>query len=430
MITPYNKLSKFEKAEIQNNIYRVLSEKYNSHEVDFGEPINEEILQNDILNADERIRSVDLKPIEYIPTAAKLNLQNTDNPKFDEISLESDTELTTDLVAKNFLAGRIRLFDFDDTFEWGYGQQLVESDGGQSAVPMEIDSIENITTELDINDSIGSAASEQEAKNYKSGGNYNITLEQNNNYVFKDTETITIAGETFQNGDNGILVIKNVGTNNILLDGVQHSGKIAVYYINSSGRSSGGNVFEYTLKDNEYFIAKNKNYTPTKVYPENVTYQFLTNNNEEKTIKANSFYTLKDGESLIFIYTNTKDVIQKETYQTGTVIKATFDIKDLNHSGLFKQTTIDPTTNLKVECNSVPSGQRISICEPLTTIVDTNDVKCYWIRNNSGNILFNSGEVQVDLDQGEYFVLATKSESQMIIYGSGTRIERNTDDGQ
>ena len=51
-----------------------------------GEPINEEILQNDILNADERIRSVDLKPIEYIPTADKLNLQNTDDPKFNEIS--------------------------------------------------------------------------------------------------------------------------------------------------------------------------------------------------------------------------------------------------------------------------------------------------------------------------------------------------------
>ena len=632
MLTPYNKLSKFEKLEIQDNIYRALSNKYNSRMVDWGEPINEEILQRDILNADDRIRSVEVKPINYVPKAARL-VVNTDNSEFpgvqdfQESELVTDQGLITDLVAKNFLAGRICLFNFDDSFEYNYGQgisAIEKTSGGSTSEDVSpiIHDIASISTDLEISlaDSADSQITdltnciyktvritqaskqlsisnprneyakiigENGESSYKLTGitvlnksgeydknnhitsvirslkantvyylwvgsrpgdsgsytnifdgegtsdsfsgpvlsfeinptedteilfsNYNInpvtidntsklgvyitnaylpnnwssgvpigagegpyttwsstsySLNENSRIILPPKYGIAIGkqdGTAIQwnvylvNNDKGLIIDTGDDTSLTLPNNTAAiSGSIKAYYLGSAQYSYGdqpeysiepidiGSIinegdsqegttptstyYDYTLQDNEYFIVKNRNYTATRNYGSYITYIFESSGNEAKVIKPNTFYRLQAGEKLIFIYKGSNDQYLKDEYGPNTVIRSTFDIKDINHSGLFKQKVI--VDGITYQCNSVPAGARISICEPLRTDVNSNDVKCYWILNNASNQLFKSGQEYRDLDQDEYFIYATKSESQMVIFGSGTRIKRtNINDG-
>ena len=459
LITPYNKLSRLEKYELINTIYKTLSDKYNSREVDWGEAINEEVLQNDILNSDDRIRSVKLEPIEYVPTSVKFSAGTGGAIKFDEIPVESDTDIMTDLVAKNFLAGRICLFDFDDTFEYRYGQQVSQLESGVGSLPSVIKGITSITTELQISQSSGDTVNNIisyvgiKDGDYKEGGSSSSTW---------DTESVTISPEStvaltedygiaikFEGGNSfipisdpeKILIIENnsettITLNSTVVESVNIS-KINFYFkdadnylpivIDDQGASISGTSYDYTLQNNEYFIIKHKNYSATKSYSTGVTYIFKSN--EETTIPSNTFYRLKAGERIQFIYTNSNDVLIEDLYTENDCIRSTFDIKDIDHFKGFKQKVTNSTGN-SIECCSVPSGNRISICEPLTTVIDNNSVKCCWVLNTDGNILFEGDKLIRDLEQGEYFIYATKSESQMVIFGSGTRIERSSkDDG-
>jgi len=460
MITPYNKLSKLEKIELQDHIYRVLSDKYNSRMVDWGEPINEEILERDILNADERIRSVKLEPIEYVPTVAQLTVGESGDEGFVETSLYSNTDVVTDLIAKNFLAGRICLFEFDDTFEYQYGQQINSQVAGDSGLaPSVITDVSSITTETIISEipqSETSGISKIKGIGFSSDTVSDITsgtiiIKSNKITELQQSAGVAISfdGSNFVNvgGYNKTLLIEYIttGSNDIVINAGStttindSSAEFNFYYkddqggyspVNISGTSTGGTAqevsttFDYTLGENEHFIIKNKNYSATKSYIFGITYIFKTNGTET-TIPANTFYKLKAGETLKFAYTNSEDVFVEDLYQANTVIRSTFDIIDIDHYKLFKQKVKDQAGNT-IECCSIPSSQRISICEPITTQINTNDVKCYWILNTEGNQLFAGEDTYRDLEQDEYFIYATKSESQMVIMGSGSRIKRGT----
>lgn len=127
-ITPYSKVTAQEKDEILNSVYRALSVNFNAAMVDFGEELNYDAVYAVILNADDRIKSVRLEDFEYSPKA--LICDNTasntmwgGSGHWREVDLfDSEAGLFIDLVAKNVLAGRICLFNFDETFDYEYGQ--------------------------------------------------------------------------------------------------------------------------------------------------------------------------------------------------------------------------------------------------------------------------------------------------------------------
>lgn len=458
LITPYNKVSKYEQLEIKNNVYKVLSDKYNSRMVDWGEPINEEVLENDILSADERIRSVKLEPIEYIPKAAFLQESDSADGPFNETYLSSDLELQTDLVAKNVLAGRICLFEFDDNFTYEFGQ--IDA--------TKYDDVKSITTNLIIN-AIEDASPQVSSQNYitsvnlssiKTGiyytstnisssriitpgtgfdltGNETITfytlLADNSHYNLGTYKSDSDAGVTFNiynNSSNQNIVLP--ANNSLLNIGDSANGIIVtrteVISTSETESTEATPIYDYTLKENEYVIFKNKNYNSTKIYPATTSYRL--DSNSSITINPNVFYTLGQNQVLTFIYTDSNDVAHKDIYQAGATIRTTFKLVNTDDSAGAKVNVIDPNNpTQKVICENIPSNGQIAICEPLTTIVDTNDMKCYWIMNNTNNVLFSdqgSTNLEVDLDEGEYFILATKSESQMVIFGSGTRITRTT----
>lgn len=453
MITPYNKVTKYEQLEIKNNIWLALSNKYNSRMIDWGEPINEEILQNDILNADTRIRSVKLEPIEYIPKAAFLRENSSE---FDEKYLYSELDLQTDLVAKNVLAGRLCLFDFDDEFAYEFGQ--IDA--------TKYDNVKSITTNLEIEPSSSTQSQPVPAyissitlSSIKTGIYYkttgitseqSVTISPNSKaYALRDGSTISFYTKaedgtnfdlgTYSNSNTVKFNLTNISSKSIilpantytLLDIGADAPGIIVERIESIQEGNSDSepeaVYDYTLGENEYILIKNKNYNPTKIYPANVNYRLESANSVE--INPNVFYTLTGDQKLIFIYTDKNDIYHKDIYQAGTTIRTTFKLTKTESSAGFKVNVIDPNApDQKILCESIPSNGQIAICEPLTTIVNTNDMKCYWIMNNKDNILFAELATEVDLDQNEYFILATKSENQMVIFGSGTRIKRSGED--
>lgn len=122
-IVPFNKVSRFERNEIINNIRKALSDNFNASKVEFGEELSYDLVKQVIEDSDNRINYVRLSDFTY---NTKVMVKNAGNPlNADELSLFDEydgTSFIVDLAAKNVLAGRLCLFNFDENFDYKYGQ--------------------------------------------------------------------------------------------------------------------------------------------------------------------------------------------------------------------------------------------------------------------------------------------------------------------
>ena len=123
-IIPFNKVSNYERAEIINNIRKCISDNFNASKINFGEEINYDELKRAIENCDERINYVNIADFEY-NTKVMLKSTDPDDPENEKSIFSSFDDVTfiADLAAKNILAGRLCLFDFDENFDYQYGQK-------------------------------------------------------------------------------------------------------------------------------------------------------------------------------------------------------------------------------------------------------------------------------------------------------------------
>ena len=122
-IVPFNKVNNYERAEIINNVRKCISDNFNASMVEFGEGINYDELVKAVENCDERINYVNIADFDY-NTKVMLKAEDPDEaPELDLFEQNYDgVTFITDLVAKNILAGRLCLFDFDENFDYQYGQ--------------------------------------------------------------------------------------------------------------------------------------------------------------------------------------------------------------------------------------------------------------------------------------------------------------------
>lgn len=123
-IVPFNKVSNYERAEIINNVRKCISDNFNASMVEFGEGINYDELRRAIEDCDERINYVNIADFNY-NTKVMLKHSDTAEPAPELSLFEQNYDGVTfiaDLVAKNILAGRLCLFDFDENFDYQYGQ--------------------------------------------------------------------------------------------------------------------------------------------------------------------------------------------------------------------------------------------------------------------------------------------------------------------
>ena len=124
-LTTTYKVNAAEAADIETNVKRALVRDYNMREVDWGYEIPYESLLNTIQGADKRISSVSLAEPELTTRIAYVDPQTAEVP-FMSYS-EDNPGPYVDIMSKNILSGRLPLFDYDDSFEFDFGQS---SDGG------------------------------------------------------------------------------------------------------------------------------------------------------------------------------------------------------------------------------------------------------------------------------------------------------------
>jgi hypothetical protein len=137
-ISTYSKVSTAEQKEIKDNIYIALYKAFNARNVDYGYEIPFDTLLSVIQNADSRIKNVSLAEPTYETDIMKADTSNT------EVALLSDDGKTylKNIIAKNVLAGKISLFDYDKQFPYEFGQlntttiTQLKSASTQSLIPL------------------------------------------------------------------------------------------------------------------------------------------------------------------------------------------------------------------------------------------------------------------------------------------------------
>ena len=137
LVTNY-KVNAYEAVEIDNNVINQLITDYNARKVDYGYEIPYDSLVTSIMNADKRINYVSLMEPEL---ETYVLLRNGD-----EIPLVSEQGSTyyVKLLAKNILAGKIALFEYDRRFNFDLGQQKIT---GKNMVN---EKVKSITTNLSL----------------------------------------------------------------------------------------------------------------------------------------------------------------------------------------------------------------------------------------------------------------------------------------
>ncbi len=110
------KVNSYERAEIIQNAATALIKKFNAREVDYGQEIPYDSILEAIEGADERISSVGLEE----PTLSTVAMTK-DGKEINLISSDGLDFLLT-ILARNVLAGRVALFDYDEDFNYDFGQ--------------------------------------------------------------------------------------------------------------------------------------------------------------------------------------------------------------------------------------------------------------------------------------------------------------------
>ena len=130
------KVTNIEKLDIENNVKLALVKKYNAKNLQYGQELDYQELTETIINADDRISNVLLSALDY-----KTNERNFANTLTPLNYLDNYTKLN-EIVARMILAGNVQLYNFDDVFQFEFGQENSTTFGDNI--------IKSITTETNI----------------------------------------------------------------------------------------------------------------------------------------------------------------------------------------------------------------------------------------------------------------------------------------
>lgn len=170
----------------------------------------------------------------------------------------------------------------------------------------------------------------------------------------------------------------------------------------------------YTLKENENIQALSPSYITTQTISSYIKYA-VTNNKpgaKDITFSKDVVYKISDTDwNLKFDFTR--------TLEDGTTSKFSLDSNNTQAFRLNFDLTLKGNTT---KTGDLQSSYRVESLKQNTT--DLSDKLCYWLLNNSENILFKSTDVEKILDTNEYFIYTDRIKSGIVILGSGTKITR------
>lgn len=170
----------------------------------------------------------------------------------------------------------------------------------------------------------------------------------------------------------------------------------------------------YTLKENENIQVLSPSYITTQTISSYIKYEIKNTiaGAKDITFSKDVVYKMSDTDwNLKFDFTRTLD--------DGTISKFSLDSNNAQYFRLNFDLTLKGNTT---KTGDLQSSYKVESLKQNTT--DLSDKLCYWLLNNSENILFKSGDVEKILDTNEYFIYTDRIKSGIVILGSGTKITR------
>ncbi len=469
-IHPFNKVTKIERNEIIDNVWRALSENFNASELEFGSELDYDSVRKVIIASDSRINTVVLEPFSYSTVAMLGNGTEVDPITNDLPTSNGKYKIIVDLVAKNVLAGRVCLFNLDDDFSYKYGQ-IIKDQGGiyrnvkkistNLNIPLTNSEITTVTTETvntertfvtgtDLTEYDWQATYYFDAPN-KNSKTDRQPLKYNDEYTLKgddvfffsyvDKESGKTVTATYKSKDNLAYTIKNLSMTDLQnVEGttarsITTSGTIVVTETATykKGIDKIVNLNNYTLNANERFQIINPNYYSTVSYGAYVNYRYEGNSN----ISANTEHVLGSDERIILLYSDSSSgtsIQQTAILEAGDTVRANFTVSPTSSAGtVYTSGTTKTWTDKSGQTHtgvfqSLSATQTIDKREILKTVLDSQLIMCYWIIESSAdgsNRVFEEGQTEKILESGDYFIYANSTLDEMVILGSGTKLTRS-----
>jgi len=336
------KVNAIERADILNNINTALVKNFNAREVDFGYEIPYETLLSVMENADVRIKLVSLAEPEL---ETKIMYADNSEESLFAVDTHGNRSNYIKLLAKNVLAGKVELFDYNELFDYDFGQEKLVGSGDE----MLYKGVEKVTSEVTINPTHdGYTLKQNEVAQFimpslitditypygiglylqlnsdklNAGEEYKLQSGEYCVFIYTDTNGNQVVN-IYENGD---IVRANVDiyTTEYKRDTLYYTPKeVTIYDVVIRNRLQSLGIADEHGVVQEFILATQETVEHRELNQEKIDYQtymywMLNNADNELVFDEDGEYMLEEGEYLFRTDASFSDLI---SYGSGTVIK-------------------------------------------------------------------------------------------------------------
>ena len=382
----YSKVTADEAKEIETNILNALKQSFSARKVEFGKETTYNDFVEVIQNADARIKSVALNVPNY-----DIQRITLDKSGIYPSSTPSELEKVY-LVARMILAGNVQLFEFDDDFDYEFGQNEL-STSSYNAFKDSGSPIKSITSSTTINTYTYDGS--RSAYKYKVGPNEMIQLYRPNfktivtysnytkYYYVSESKNVIPAKQDYRLKAGDTLYIYYKDSNNAEHQLTYSQGTIVNSSIEISADTDttpSNNVFPWDniLSTGQTITIKDINKTELSYGNK---YYFVTSSGELDLNSANNYkYILKENEYFAYTTSNQNEFI---VLGSGTMIYTTNSVafkKSIKKTKESEDAIANGYTD-KVEWETLSASEKLNIMAlEIQTIGQNVEL---WVFNHS-----------------------------------------------
>lgn len=439
-LTTTYKVNEFEQAEIRSAVITALMKAFNGRKVDYGCEIPFDSILKAIEGADSRIKNVSLEEPKLTSYVMTKDMNETPLMKSDDLGIRSEY---LKVLAKNILAGRIPLFDYDEDFQYDFGMSNLS---GKTAC--KIKGIYEMDTETVIKKD-----TEGNIPGYASG----YTLRENEVIQFiapNMSSKITYPAYTnfeFSRSNPGSPcgIKKSIISAVTDFDSRQSAADELQWYYVRTGKTASTPYGKLVDKDKNIYKKATSN-NPSATNPLYLMYSVGSLN---LGIQANEEHVMEPGEKLTMNYTDSSKkehtivfsstgiTDNGEAVDMGTqkkvIVRPNFDVYPVTSYAVSGRSVITKKVNgVEISFYTLSTNETIEDRRLVETEITDPQLNCYWSTSSPNNALFTKDNAVTDADgvvqyyerllgDSEYFAYTDSSKTELAILQSGTKIRYN-----
>lgn len=438
VITTSSKVNDFEQAEIKSAVATALMEAFNGRKVDYGFEIPFDSILEVIQNADSRINNVSLD--DPVVHAAVMDAAGREASLFEKTG--NIRANYVNVIAKNALAGRVSLFNYDEDFDYDFGMSNISGQSGYKAKG--IYKMETLATIM--------AADSDNLPGYAS----------DNGYTLRDNEVVQFIAPNYS------ARITYPAYTNFRYETTLRGGRPCT--VSSTTYAAPVSDFAATQASSSNYSWYYKRVKNTTISPaigelvdsagnlyekadssSNVSgvtlYKMNAFGEVSVGIRANTLHVMQSSETLCINYTDsgsvehniiyTHDKITDNgsvIYSGEVVVKSNFDILPVVSYKVLGRSVIEKGGK---SFYTLSTNETINEMRKVRREITDDQLYCYWSVSSVDNALFTANERQSADDNGfilyerllgdnEYFAYTDSSKTELVILQSGTVLQYRT----